>query len=175
MSLEKAQSLLRRLKKGVVDVYGISTPHFINAGVEGHKLLASLLNSIILNVDNSSVSDINVTHGLILHKGGQKDKSSARSYRTISTCPIVSKALDLYLRDLYQEQWESLTAPTQYQKQGSSHELASLLLTETIQFSLFYSKKQSICLSSMPSLALTAASKRYFVLNCTTLGHKVQQ
>ena len=53
----------------------------------------------------------------------------------------MAKALDLYLRDLYQEKWNQMTAPTQYQKKDSSHELASLLLTETIQFSLYHTKK----------------------------------
>ena len=102
---------------------------------------ALLLNTIILNVENANIKELNTTHGLILYKGGQKDKSNERSYRIISTCPIVAKALDIYLRDLYQEKWNKMTAPTQYQKQGSSHELDSLLLTETIQFSLYHSKK----------------------------------
>ena len=55
--------------------------------------------------------------------------------------PNCRKAVDLYLRDLYQEKWDQVTAPTQYQKKGSSHELASLLLTETVQFSLYHLKK----------------------------------
>ena len=141
LSIEKAGELLQRLKKNVTDVYGLSTLHFLNGGIEGVRSFALLMNSIILNVENAKIKELNTTHGLILYKGGLKEKSSERSYRTISTCPIVAKALDLYLRDLYQEMWNKMTAPTQYQKQGSSHELASLLLTETIQFSFYHSKK----------------------------------
>ena len=43
---------------------------------------------------------------------------------------------DLYLRDLYQDKWDECTAPTQYQTTGSSHELASLLITELTQYSI---------------------------------------
>ena len=64
------------------------------------------------------------------------DKNSDRSYRTISTCPLVAKALDLHVRDLYQAQWDKCTAPTQYQASGSSHDLASLMITEVVQYSL---------------------------------------
>ena len=35
------------------------------------------------------------------------------------------------------EMWNSQQAETQYQGEGSSHELAALLLTEAIQYSLF--------------------------------------
>ena len=141
VSIETSRSLLTRLKKEVADVYGISSLHYLHAGDEGNRQFALLLNTILLNPENATIKELNTTHGLIIYKGGQKDKTSERSYRTISTCPIVAKALDLYLRDLYQEKWDRVTAPTQYQKKGSSHELASLLLTEIIQFSLYYLKK----------------------------------
>ena len=45
------------------------------------------------------------------------------------------------MRDLYLDQWNALQANTQYQGSGSSHELASLLVTEVIQFSLNVSNK----------------------------------
>ena len=67
--------------------------------------------------------------------GHSKDKTLARSYRTISTCPLVAKGLDIFLRDLNLDKWNSHQAPTQYLGDGSSHELAALLLTETIQYS----------------------------------------
>ena len=41
-----------------------------------------------------------------------------------------------YIRDLYQDQWGAVQASTQYQGSGSSHDLASLLVTEVIQCSL---------------------------------------
>ena len=79
--------------------------------------------------------------GLIFYKGHNKPKTSDRSYRTISTCPLWAKAVDLYLRDLYHHHWDQCQAPTQYQGRGSSHELAALLVTEVIQYSMNVAKK----------------------------------
>ena len=45
------------------------------------------------------------------------------------------------MRDLSIEGWNEDQAPTQYQGSGMSHELASLLLTETVQHSLYISKR----------------------------------
>ena len=84
---------------------------------------------------------MNTALGLILYKGHKKEKTSERSYRTISTCPFLAKSLDLYLRDLHVEKWNKCQASTQYQGSGSSHELASLLVTEVIQHSLYVAKK----------------------------------
>ena len=68
------------------------------------------------------------------------DHTQDSSYRTISTCPLLAKGLDIHVRDLSIENWNSKQADTQYQGEGSSHELASLLITEAIQHSLFISK-----------------------------------
>ena len=96
---------------------------------------------MISDVNNCSVEELNLAYGIILYKGHKKLKTSDRSYRTISTCPFLAKCLDLYLRDLYLDRWNALQADTQYQGSGSSHELASLLVTEVIQFSLNVSNK----------------------------------
>ena len=40
----------------------------------------------------------------------------------------------MYLGELSEDDWKSVQAPTQFQGPGSSHELASLLLTETIVY-----------------------------------------
>ena len=42
-----------------------------------------------------------------------------------------------YLRDLYIDKWNDFQADTQYLGAGSSHELASLLVTEVLQHSLY--------------------------------------
>ena len=44
----------------------------------------------------------------------------------------------MYIKDLFIDQWNASQAQTQYQGEGSSHELASLLLTESIQESLYH-------------------------------------
>ena len=136
VSHKKASDVLKRLKSHVTDYYGITALHYTNAGEEGLIHFSSLLNSIITDVNNATIEELNLAYGLILYKGHGKEKTSDRSYRTISTCPFLAKALDLYLRDLYKELWDDCTAPTQYQTSGSSHELASLLVSETVQFSL---------------------------------------
>ena len=125
-----------RLKKHVLDINGISVQHYTNAGDEGTVHFAAQMNSIISDVNNGAIEELNLALGLILYKGHNKNKNSDRSYRTISTCPLVAKALDLHVRDLYQAQWDICTAPTQYQTTGSSHDLASLMITEIVQYSL---------------------------------------
>ena len=45
------------------------------------------------------------------------------------------------MRDLYSDLWQEQQAATQYQGAGSSHELASLLVTEVIQYSKFVSNQ----------------------------------
>ena len=136
-----ATSLLQRLKKTVSDLYTITVMHYINAGQEGLDHYMSLLNNIIEDVNNATIDELNTTYGLILYKGHNKEKTSHRSYRTISTCPILAKGLDLYLRDMYREVWDAPSAPTQYLATGSSHELAALLVTEIVQYSLNVSDK----------------------------------
>ena len=137
LSRKQAASLLHRLKKNVNDFFSVTALHYINAGEEGLTHFLALLNAVIDEVKNASIGELNTALGLILYKGHKKDKLSERSYRTISTCPFLSKALDLYIRDLYQAGWDAKQASTQYQGSGSSHELASLLLTEVIQHSLY--------------------------------------
>ena len=45
--------------------------------------------------------------------------------------------MDSYIGELYSDGWANVQAETQFQGAGSSHELAGLLLTEVIQFSLY--------------------------------------
>ena len=83
---------------------------------------------------------MNKAHAIILHKGHQKSRTLASSYRTIASCPFLAKAVEIYLGDLSKEDWASAQAPTQFQGPGMSHELASLLLTLSIQNSMNSSK-----------------------------------
>ena len=68
----------------------------------------------------------------ILHKGRGKNRAIDRSYRTISTCPLISKAIDTYISILYSPKWNTFTAETQFQAKSSSHDLAALTLTSSI-------------------------------------------
>ena len=141
INLQTSTALLNRLKKNVSDIYSITALHFLNAGNEGLKHFNCILNGIISNVNLATIEEMNMVLGLIFYKGHNKPKTSDRSYRTISTCPLWAKAVDLYLRDLYHHHWDQCQAPTQYQGRGSSHELAALLVTEVIQYSMNVAKK----------------------------------
>lgn len=164
ISRKKAAELLTRIKKKVKDFYSITVLHYLNAGVAGLDHFHETLNAIIENENNAEIEELNTAHGLILFKGHKKNKESDRSYRTISSCPFLSKALDLYLRDLYHELWDACQAPTQYQGTGSSHELASLLITEVIQHSL-YVKNQPVYLLSLDAQSAFDRCLRQVLVN----------
>ena len=138
---DKAKKLLYRIKRGVKDHYSITVDHYIHAGNEGLQHFQLLLNGIIMDLNNASLEELNMAHGLIYYKGHKKDKESERSYRTISSCPFMAKALDMYIRELYSDLWQAQQASTQYQGSGSSHELASILVTEVIQHSLYVARQ----------------------------------
>ena len=98
-------------------------------------MLATVL-AVISNVNLGGVPELNTIYACVLLKSHGKDRTSERSYRTISTCPLVAKALDFYIRELCLVDWNKQQSVTQYQGEHSSHELASLLLTEVVQHSL---------------------------------------
>ena len=141
ISIDKSSKILKKIKKNVKDHFSITALHYINAGDEGLLHFCELLNGVISDLNNAGLDELNIAHGLIYYKRHKKDKTSDRSYRTISSCPFLSKALDLYVRDLCSDLWQQQQAATQYQGVGSSHELASLLVTEVIQYSMFVSNK----------------------------------
>ena len=141
LSPKRSTEILHTLRPNVNDFYSVTASHFINAGYEGLEHFHFLLNTIISDVNFSSLEELNTIWACILHKGHGKDKESHRSYRTISCCPLLAKALDLYAGELYSDGWAEVQAETQFQGAGSSHELAGLLLTEAINFSMFSSKQ----------------------------------
>ena len=146
ISPKHATEILYKLRTSVNDFISITTAHFINAGMEGLEHFHFLLNTIIVDVNLSSLEELNTIWACILHKGHGKDKESDRSYRTISTCPILAKALDCYIGELYADGWADAQAETKFQGDGSSHEPAGLLLTEAINYSLYTAKKPAYLL-----------------------------
>ena len=141
ISMETSSAIIHKMKPSVNDFFSITPRHFIHAGTAGLVHFNLLLNSVINDVNNSSVEELNSVYALLLYKGHNKDRTLDSSYRTISTCPLLAKSLDMYVRGLCIERWNGKQAETQYQGEGSSHELASLLITEAIQFSKFNNKK----------------------------------
>ena len=165
ISEEKALELLNRLKPHVPDLYSITPAHYLYAGPTGWKYFCSLLNFLIADIRNISIVEVNQAYACILFKGHSKDKTSSRSYRTISTCPVVAKALDLHIRDLHVVNWNENQPETQFQGQGSSHELAALLLTECIQYSLYASKSPLFVLYLDARSAFDLVQKELLVRN----------
>ena len=168
--------LLQKMKPEVKDVNSITINHYNYAGPAGWKHFNLLLNNLISDVNNTDIEEINTVYAVILFKGHKKDKSSSRSYRTISSCPVIAKSLDLYIRDLHIETWNLNQAETQFQGEGSSHDLAAVLLTETIQHSLFTLKQPIFILYLDAESAFDVVLKEILVknlFNCSTTGHSL--
>ena len=127
ISREVSSEILERIRPDVNDYNSVTANHFLKAGQAGHAHFHLLLNSLIKDINNITLEEINTVHAAILFKGHSKDRGSARSYRTISTCPLVAKALDIFVPDLNIDCWDSNQAPTQFLGSGSSHELAALI------------------------------------------------
>ena len=141
ISEKESFELLHAMKAEVTDFFGITVNHYKYAGPAGWRHFRVLLNSLIDDVSNTIIKEVNTVHAIIIFKGHGKVRTSDRSYRTISTCPVVAKAMDLYVRNLNISRWNLDQSCTQFQGQESSHELAAILLTESIQHSLFSLKK----------------------------------
>ena len=106
------------MKPSVSDIYFITPLHYKNAGHEGFIHFNFLMNRIILDINSATIEELNTVYALFLHKGHGKSKTSHRSYRTISTCPVLAKALDMYVHDLFIDNWNTAQADTQYQGEG---------------------------------------------------------
>ena len=136
ISLDDSLTLLKRIKPSVSDFFSITAAHYLNGGEAAVLHFMILINTVISDIEIAAIDELNTTHAIILHKGHGKDRSLASNYRTISCCPFISKALDMYLGDLSKDDWLSCQAETQFQGDKMSHELAALLVTITIQYSL---------------------------------------
>ena len=141
ISLADGERLLRGLRPSVMDFFSVTSLHFLHLGQQGIFHFVFLLNTIISHINSSSISELNTIWAIILHKGHNKDPELDRSWRTISCCPVIAKALDTYLVELYGDGWSDIQASTQFQGSNSSHELAALSITEAINHSLYVNKQ----------------------------------
>ena len=136
LSIIEAEKLLHSMKPSVCDHWSISANHYINGGPIALKHFQELVNLALRDIENTSVDEMNVARACILFKGHQKNKNLASSYRTISTCPFISKACDTYIRNLSLDDWHNARADVQFLGPGMSHEMGALLLSEVIHHSL---------------------------------------
>ena len=124
-----------------MDWYSFTSLHYLYIGHEGILHFVFLMNSIIENINCSTIEELNTIWAIILHKGGGKDPEVDRSWRTISCCPLLAKALDTYMVQLYSVGWSAAQAPTQFQGDNSSHDLAALCVTEAVIHGLHSNKE----------------------------------
>ena len=124
-----------------MDYFSVTSLHFLHLGVEGVKHFVFIFNVIINFINSSAVAELNTVWANIMFKGGDKDREHDRSYRTISCCPIMAKAMDSYMVELYDVGWAAIQAQTQFQGSNSSHELASLCVTEAITHGIHINKQ----------------------------------
>ena len=170
LSKEKSLEILKSIRKNVNDFCSITALHYINAGQAGYDHFHFILNTVISNVNLAGITELNTIYACVLYKGHGKEKTSDRSYRTISTCPLLAKGLDIYVRDLSLDAWNDQQAPTQFQGEGMSHELAALLLTETIQHSLNVTKLPVFALFLDAKSAFDRVLKEILVRNMYNAG-----
>ena len=126
ISLALSTDILKSMKHTVNDLFSITPTHYINAGESGIEHFNHLLNCIIEDMNNTTNEEVNSCYALLIHKGHDKPRNIDQTYRTISTstCPVLSRALDLYIRYFHKDKWNAYQAATQYHGEGSCHELA---------------------------------------------------
>ena len=163
--LEESTNILKRMKPTVADFFSVTPRHYLYAGSAGLSFFNVLLNHLLLDISSKDIHEINLAYASVLFKGHGKDRTAAKSYRTISTCPVVAKALDIYIRDLYVEQWNSDQSEVQFQGEGSSHELAGVLLTECIQYSTITLRRPLFVLYLDARSAFDAVQKELLIRN----------
>ena len=141
ITYQQAKDILFKIRPCVSDLFSITAYHYLHAGQVGLDHFYLLLSCLICDINTISLAEVSTVHAIVLFKGHGKSRSSDRSYRTISTCPLVAKALDLYLRELNLDAWNADLSDVQFLGQGSSHELAGVLFTECIQHSFYTNMK----------------------------------
>ena len=72
-------SLLQKMKPEVKDFYGVTANHYNHAGPAGWRHFHLLLNSLLADVNNTAIIEVNVVYACILFKGHGKMKTSDRS------------------------------------------------------------------------------------------------
>ena len=174
ISSRDSTDILFKLKPDVNDLFSVTARHYVNAGMEGAKHFHYLMNLIISNINLFALPELNSVWAMVLYKAHGKPKDEDRSYRTISTCPLLSKALDMYVGSLYEIGWAAAQAETQFQGTGSSHELAALLFSETIQFSLYSAKKPLFALLLDAKSAFDKILAEFIIRNAFLAGSRGQ-
>ena len=119
ISVTEAEELLKQIRPGVTDYFSVSAAHYLNGGLAAIRHFQFLFNSVLGNIELASLDEHNRAHAVILHKGHGKDVNVDSSYRTISSCPFITKTIDIYLGKLSISDWKEKQASTQFQGEGN--------------------------------------------------------
>ena len=84
----------------MTDYYSITSNHYLKAGRAGIDHFHFLLSVLIEDVNNVKLRELNTAYAHILYKSHGKNRNLDRSYRLISSCPLLSKLIDMYVREL---------------------------------------------------------------------------
>ena len=107
ISLPQAESILRKIRPAISDLYYVTASHYLNGGDEAIKHFQFLFNSVLKNSELAAIEEMNGAHAVFLHKGHGRDKNLSSSYRLISFCPFIAKTVDMHLGELSKEDWKS--------------------------------------------------------------------
>ena len=174
ISREMTIDILKAIKPSVNDFFSLTAAHYQHLGEAGVDHLHFLINATISDLNNLALDELNMVWACVLHKGHGKDRTCDRSYRTISTCPLVSKAIDLYLSNLYSKMWRKATADTQFLRPGSSHELAAITLTEVINYSIKFKSRPTYVLYLDARSAFDLVLREFLVSDLYDIGMRDQ-
>ena len=94
----------------------------------------SVAHTHLHNNHQHSLSTLNQVLSIPFHKGYGKDPSSDRSHRTISNYTVLAMALNAYIGSLNTPILDNSQIDVQFQGKNSSDHLASLQVTELINF-----------------------------------------
>ena len=78
----------------------------------------------------------------------------------------------MYIHELFIDTWNKDQATTQYQGEGSSHELAALMITDSIQHSLYYLYSPAFILLLDARSAFDTVVLSFLVRNLYLVGMK---
>ena len=79
------------MKPLVIDLYWLTTLHFLHAGIAG-LVYFNLLHAFKIDINNPTIHNLNNAFALLLYKGHIKDRTLDTSFHTISTCPLLAKS-----------------------------------------------------------------------------------
>ena len=99
--------LLKSIKPNVQDIHSVSALHYLNGGDDTLLHFQFLIISILTDINNYALSEMNRAYATFLCKEHGKDKSVDQSYQKISTWALLEKCSDKYIGQLLRDNWST--------------------------------------------------------------------